>query len=632
MVKQLLLGLIISLPLSVSASYNQNYYSKVIVKTNNGNEEEGSVSVNTNDNSDQYGGEIFATNMSNQSDDNWLAWIAPASDTHTYYLFEKPNIGYEFDCWEITSGNSNAEIVGNIIQVQAQKSSSASKPTEVIVVGKFKKRSQPIIAKSSNEQIGTVTISGNNSWDSGSVILKAEKAWSTGLTALNGYRCANAVKFIGWFDNNTGDCLSTETEYSIDNITEEMNIVGQFELRQSINKDNYNGGYFRARYYSCENDYLTINADYGPSLASAPFSWVSLDDYISFSLNHSDPANILQFTGSMTSNSDNNFQYEKEKSILERVNLIGQGTSTNGVTGQYFTINHTAQPGLVKFTYNFLTTTLVLKATEHSKQSPSSPFNGHGNGGVPLEFGVGADHAGEAPDYQSYFELEPIDEEHIDEFYFGAEPSSDLFFNDGYWTTMYTSFPYKCWEDDGVEAYYIKEFWEEGKDLGLEPAAMLEKIEDGIVPAKTAVLLKCKSTEPSQNRLLPLTDDQPNYYTDNLLKGSFQLNSKSVAKTTFSSSSMKVLSVVDGEVGFYNLEEGKELTANKAWLDISGLGSNASKIKLKVGDTATFVEGISVNTPEEDANAPIYNLQGIQVKNLVPGQIYIKNGKKFIAR
>ena len=33
-----------------------------------------------------------------------------------------------------------------------------------------------------------------------------------------------------------------------------------------------------------------------------------------------------------------------------------------------------------------------------------------------------------------------------------------------------------------------------------------------------------------------------------------------------------------------------------------------------------------------NGNAPIYNLQGIMVKNLVPGQIYIQNGAKFIAR
>jgi len=29
-------------------------------------------------------------------------------------------------------------------------------------------------------------------------------------------------------------------------------------------------------------------------------------------------------------------------------------------------------------------------------------------------------------------------------------------------------------------------------------------------------------------------------------------------------------------------------------------------------------------------NTPIYNLQGVQVTNLQPGTIYIRNGKKFM--
>lgn len=36
--------------------------------------------------------------------------------------------------------------------------------------------------------------------------------------------------------------------------------------------------------------------------------------------------------------------------------------------------------------------------------------------------------------------------------------------------------------------------------------------------------------------------------------------------------------------------------------------------------------------PGNNSDAPIYNLQGIQIKNPVPGQIYIQNGKKYISK
>lgn len=36
--------------------------------------------------------------------------------------------------------------------------------------------------------------------------------------------------------------------------------------------------------------------------------------------------------------------------------------------------------------------------------------------------------------------------------------------------------------------------------------------------------------------------------------------------------------------------------------------------------------------PGNNADAPIYNLQGIQIKNPAPGQIYIQNGKKYISK
>ena len=38
------------------------------------------------------------------------------------------------------------------------------------------------------------------------------------------------------------------------------------------------------------------------------------------------------------------------------------------------------------------------------------------------------------------------------------------------------------------------------------------------------------------------------------------------------------------------------------------------------------------DTEESDANAPIYDLSGRRVKELQPGKIYVRKGKKFIAK
>lgn len=49
-------------------------------------------------------------------------------------------------------------------------------------------------------------------------------------------------------------------------------------------------------------------------------------------------------------------------------------------------------------------------------------------------------------------------------------------------------------------------------------------------------------------------------------------------------------------------------------------------------DPASGISPITVAAPEQDASAPMFNLQGIRVYNPVPGQIYIQNGRKILFR
>ena len=59
----------------------------------------------------------------------------------------------------------------------------------------------------------------------------------------------------------------------------------------------------------------------------------------------------------------------------------------------------------------------------------------------------------------------------------------------------------------------------------------------------------------------------------------------------------------------------------------TGIVSARSDFKI-IGGSA----GINKAAVNNEEDAPVYNLQGIKVETLIPGNIYIKNGKKFIHR
>jgi len=232
-----------------------------------------------------------------------------------------------------------------------------------------------------------------------------------------------------------------------------------------------------------------------------------------------------------------------------------------------------------------------------------------------------------------------LDEEHLDDFWFGAMPDEDMRFMDGYWTSMYTAFPYEC--RDGVEAYYVKET----VNANNKAYACLEKIEEGIVPANTAVLLKCQGLDTKENRLLPISPDDSRIpsITGNALKGEFQLysNEQMEGRVKYDESTMRVLGLNSkGEVGFYKLspaEDGsaQELAANKVYLDMTALPgiAAAASFKLMMRDDATAIETIEeAGESVKYENQLIYDLNGHRVHNPQIGEIYIIGGEKVLWR
>ena len=134
------------------------------------------------------------------------------------------------------------------------------------------------------------------------------------------------------------------------------------------------------------------------------------------------------------------------------------------------------------------------------------------------------------------WELLPLREETMDEYYFGASPSAKTKKDGKYYTTMYTAFPYKCM--DGVKAYIADRFSGLGR-------IHIKEIESGIVPAYTAVLLECNGIDAKENRLIPVLGDVAPLEDTNLLKGEIWLNDESGNpdnyRTRFDKETMRVL-------------------------------------------------------------------------------------------
>ena len=147
--------------------------------------------------------------------------------------------------------------------------------------------------------------------------------------------------------------------------------------------------------------------------------------------------------------------------------------------------------------------------------------------------------------------------------------------------------------------------------------AKLNEITDGIIPARTGVVLYTEnegtyyfSVCATGNRLeSDLTGSVPaTYYTDN---GTYY-----------------ALACVDGEVGFYRDSFNNNRFQNnshKAFIYIPA-ASNIAHYSFRFNDGTTEI--VDVNA--ENANTGIYDIQGRKINNIVKPGVYIVNGEKVL--
>lgn len=226
--------------------------------------------------------------------------------------------------------------------------------------------------------------------------------------------------------------------------------------------------------------------------------------------------------------------------------------------------------------------------------------------------------------------------------YFGITPEKDIAINGKYYTTVYCSFPFQVTGD--MKAYYVTGCIE---NYG---AAKLNEIEDGIVPANTAVIIECTSENPSDNKVIVGVATNKTY-ANNLIgtyfsyvkkepgDGKTENTSMSVLKNviTYNSSTMRVLGLsADGKLALVKAKDSKLHVTDK------GKYLRANKAHVKVPNAAeTIILGDGIDTSissvqNQEETSDIYNLNGQKMATKgtsideLPRGLYIINGKKVI--
>ena len=234
--------------------------------------------------------------------------------------------------------------------------------------------------------------------------------------------------------------------------------------------------------------------------------------------------------------------------------------------------------------------------------------------------------------------LEKVDDTN----YFGVKPSTNMRGRDGkYYTTLYVDFPFQIKGD--VKAYTIEGV--EAKNAEGYYFAKVKKLaqQGDVVPAQTAVVLECNSTNPADNQLLPQGDEEFNP-SDNRLCGTFfggAINGLTVkdgagAERNVTHDNIRAFNINTADsrnpIGFYKLNNTvATIPGNKAFLVLTNAEAQAKGFVLEFEDGGTTGIETIESSKHSTEDGVYYDLQGRRVENPTRG-VYIVNGKKVVIK
>ena len=234
--------------------------------------------------------------------------------------------------------------------------------------------------------------------------------------------------------------------------------------------------------------------------------------------------------------------------------------------------------------------------------------------------------------------LEKVDDTN----YFGVKPSTNMKGRDGkYYTTLYVDFPFQIKGD--VKAYTIEGV--EAKNADGYYFAKVKKLaqQGDVVPAQTAVVLECNSTNPADNQLLPTGDEIP-VTSNNRLCGTFfgsainGLTVKDGAGNDYNVTNDNIrafnINTADSRnpIGFYKVKSNvTNIPGNKAFLVLTNAEAQAKGFVLEFEDGGTTGIETIESSKHSTEDGVYYDLQGRRVENPTRG-VYIVNGKKVVIK
>lgn len=234
--------------------------------------------------------------------------------------------------------------------------------------------------------------------------------------------------------------------------------------------------------------------------------------------------------------------------------------------------------------------------------------------------------------------LEKVDDTN----YFGVKPSTNMRGRDGkYYTTLYVDFPFQIKGD--VKAYTIEGV--EAKNADGYYFAKVKKLaqQGDVVPAQTAVVLECNSTNPADNQLLPTGDEKPKQ-SNNRLCGTFfgeAINGLTVkdgtgAEHNVTRDNIRAFNINTADsrnpIGFYKVKSNvTNIPGNKAFLVLTNAEAQAKGFVLEFEDGGTTGIETIENSKHSTEDGVYYDLQGRRVENPTRG-VYIVNGKKVVIK
>lgn len=144
----------------------------------------------------------------------------------------------------------------------------------------------------------------------------------------------------------------------------------------------------------------------------------------------------------------------------------------------------------------------------------------------------------------------------------------------------------------------------------------MEKV--SAIPANEGIIIKGASSDESV--VLNVIDAAETI--DNDLKGTTEVLTDLTGVYSFGRANGT------GHVGFFRSTK-STLVANRAFVKIDNSASQS--IAMNFNGTVSSIESVNTNNATM-SNAPIYDLTGRRVMKMVKGNLYIQNGKKFIAQ